>query len=183
MSRLKIDGTKVNIIEAKTNFIERLEYEKFYKIKDDISKIRKEHATLNQNYFTKNISSKVENISSLLDWTETSASDTKSTVETIDSYVKIILKEHRNTESRVKSLIEHHEIKDPVRLRYMSEIAENLIEQYEKNEQLFQEALKGEISFEDDSKWNLTDEDKKLIVKRSAKYLYEKRNPKEDIDE
>ena len=34
MSRLKIDGTKVNIIEAKTNFIERLEYEKFYKIKD-----------------------------------------------------------------------------------------------------------------------------------------------------
>ena len=60
MSRLKIDGTKVNIIEAKTNFIERIEYEKFYKIKDDISKIRKEHATLNQNYFTKNISSKVK---------------------------------------------------------------------------------------------------------------------------
>ena len=142
-----------------------------------------DNITATIDFMDSNISSKVENISSLLDWTEMSASDTKSTVDTIDSYVRTILKEHRNTESRVKSLIEHHEIKDPVRLRYMSEIAENLIEQYEKDEELFQKALKGEISFEDDSKWNLTDEDKKLIIKRSAEYLFEKRNPKEDSDE
>ncbi|WP_108171858.1 helix-turn-helix domain-containing protein [Christiangramia gaetbulicola] len=129
------------------------------------------------------ISSKVENISSLLEWTEMSASDTKSTVETIDTYVKTILKEHRNTEIRVKSLIEHNEIKDPVRLRYMSQMAESLVEEYERDEKLFEQALKGEISFEDDSVWKLTDEEKKLIVMKSAEYLYEKRYPGQKFDE
>ena len=152
------------------------------KINKEFKKATK-HLVENINNITSTISSKVEDISSSLGWTEMEASDTKNKVDTIDSYVRTILKGNRNTEIRVKSLIEHYEIKDPVRLQHMSEVAENLVEQYEKNEELFQMALKGKISFEDDSKWNLTDEDKKLIVKRSAKYLFEKRNPKKENEE
>jgi len=142
-----------------------------------------DNVTSTIDFMQSNISSKVENISNLLEWTESSASDTNSTVDTIDSYVRTILKEQRNIDFRVESIIEHHEIKDPVRLRYMSKIAENLVGEYEKDEELFQKALKGEISFDDDSKWNLTDEDKKLIIQRSAEFLNEKRNPKKDSDE
>lgn len=142
-----------------------------------------DNVTSTIDFMQSTISSKVENISNLLDWTESSASDTKSTVDTIDSYVRTILKEQRNIDIRVKSIIEHNEIKDPVRLRYMSEVAENLIGEYEKDEELFQKALKGEISFDDNSKWNLTDEDKKLIIKRSAEFLNNKRNPKKDTTE
>jgi len=131
-------------------------------------------------FMEQNISSKVKNISDLLEWTEMEASDTKSTVDTIDSYVRAILKEHRNTEIRVKSLIEHHEIKDPVRLRYMCEVAENLISQLENDEELLQKALKGEISFDDDSKWNLTDDEKKLILKRTAEHILNERNTDEE---
>jgi hypothetical protein len=142
-----------------------------------------DNVTSTIDFMQSNISSKVENISDLLEWTESSASDTNSTVDTIDSYVRTILKEQRNIDIRVESIIEHNEIKDPVRLIYMSEIAENLIPEYEKDEELFQKALKGEISFEDDSKWNLTDEDKNLIIQRSAEFLNEKRNPKKNTDE
>lgn len=142
-----------------------------------------DNVTSTIDFMQSNISSKVENISNLLEWTESSASDTNSTVDIIDSYVRTILKEQRNIDIRVESIIEHNEIKDPVRLRYMSKVAENLIGEYEKDEELFQKALKGEISFEDDSKWNLTDEDKKLIIQRSAEFLNEKRNPKKDTDE
>ena len=87
---------------------------------------------------------------------------------------------NRNTELRVKSLIEHHEIKDPVRLRYMSEVAENLISQLENDEELLQKALKGEISFDDDSKWNLTDDEKKLILKRTAEHIMNERKGDEE---
>ena len=60
MSRLKTDGTKVNIIEGKTNFIERLEWEKFYPLKEKSSIIRKKHSKVNINYFKKNVCSKVK---------------------------------------------------------------------------------------------------------------------------
>lgn len=131
-------------------------------------------------YMESTISSKVENISSSLGWTEMEASDTKSTVETVESYVRQLIAEQKNSNIRIESIIKHHEIKDPVRLRYMSEVAENLIGQLEKNDQLYEQALKGEISFDDTSKWNLTDDEKKLIVEKSAEYIKEKRNPKDE---
>lgn len=127
------------------------------------------------------ISSKVEDIASTLGWTEYEASNAKSTIDNVEGYVRRIIRDLNKTNKRVKAVVSHLDIKDPLKLEYMNEIAKKIIPELEEDEKLFKRAEKGELTFKaDGGEFKLSEEDIKTIVEHSVKYIKKKRKEEEE---
>lgn len=155
------------------------------KFKKATKKLFKNIDSVNQSvsFMESTIVSSIQNISSTLEWTEMEASDAKSTIDSVESYVIKLTKDQNLLQRRVKSILKHHEITDPKKYDHMNEVATQIIKELESNDSLLERGRKGELEFTDSSNFNLTEEEKQLIVKRSIEHIDSKRGKNKDEEE
>lgn len=122
-----------------------------------------------------NIVSKVEQMASSIGWAEYETTNAKNTIEDVESYVKRISKNLTDTNKRIKAIIEHQKIDDPLRLDFMNKLANELLPKIQEDDKLFERAKKGVLSFTtENSEFELTKEEIQTIIKTCVKHIESK---------